>query len=118
MNAGCPRFEADRREREELAARFFGALAEGVEGLRELLAADIQIVGDGPAAHGLTGRADRAQDSPGLTVPRAEHPDLRDRDSDGGEADVHADRSFGAAPLGQYRLPGAIQEQLDGSRAG
>jgi RNA polymerase sigma-70 factor, ECF subfamily len=47
MNAGLPRFEADRREREELAARFFGALAEGdVEGLRELLAADIQIVGD------------------------------------------------------------------------
>ena len=31
---------------------------------------------------GLTGRADRAQDSPRLTVPRAKHPDLRDRDSD------------------------------------
>jgi RNA polymerase sigma-70 factor (ECF subfamily) len=48
VDAGRPRFEADRREREELAARFFGALAEGdVEGLRELLAADVQLVGDG-----------------------------------------------------------------------
>ena len=48
MDAGRPRFEADRREREELAARFFDALAEGdVEGLRELLAADASLVGDG-----------------------------------------------------------------------
>jgi RNA polymerase sigma-70 factor (ECF subfamily) len=48
MDAGRPRFEAGRREREELAARFFGALREGdVDGLRELLAADVQLVGDG-----------------------------------------------------------------------
>ncbi len=48
MNAGRPRFEADRRERDELASRFFDALAVGdVDGLRELLAADVQIVGDG-----------------------------------------------------------------------
>ena len=48
MDAGRPRFEADRREREKLAARFFDALREGdVEGLRELLAADVQLVGDG-----------------------------------------------------------------------
>jgi RNA polymerase sigma-70 factor, ECF subfamily len=47
MDAGRPRFEADRRERDELASRFFDALAEGdVEGLRELLAADVQLVGD------------------------------------------------------------------------
>ena len=47
MDAGRPRFEADRREREELAARFFDAIREGdVEGLRELLAADVQMVGD------------------------------------------------------------------------
>jgi len=47
VDAGRPRFEADRRERDELAARFFGALAEGdVEGLRELLAADVQLAGD------------------------------------------------------------------------
>jgi RNA polymerase sigma-70 factor (ECF subfamily) len=47
MDAGRPRFEADRRERDELAARFFDALREGdVEGLRELLAADVQMIGD------------------------------------------------------------------------
>jgi RNA polymerase sigma-70 factor, ECF subfamily len=48
MDAGRPRFEADRRERDELAARFFGALREGdIGGLRELLSADVQMVGDG-----------------------------------------------------------------------
>jgi RNA polymerase sigma-70 factor, ECF subfamily len=48
MDAGRPRFEADRREREELAERFFDAFREGdVDGLRELLAADVQLVGDG-----------------------------------------------------------------------
>jgi RNA polymerase sigma-70 factor (ECF subfamily) len=48
MDGGRPRFEADHREREELAARFFDALRDGdVEALRELLAADAQLVGDG-----------------------------------------------------------------------
>jgi RNA polymerase sigma-70 factor (ECF subfamily) len=48
MDAGRPRFEADRRERDELAARFFDALREGdVGGLRKLLAADVQLTGDG-----------------------------------------------------------------------
>jgi RNA polymerase sigma-70 factor (ECF subfamily) len=48
MDEGRPRFEADRRERDELAERFFDALTEGdVEGLRELLASDAQMVGDG-----------------------------------------------------------------------
>ena len=47
MDEGRPRFEADRRERDELAARFFDALRVGdVDGLRELLAADVQLVGD------------------------------------------------------------------------
>jgi RNA polymerase sigma-70 factor, ECF subfamily len=47
MDEGRPRFEADHREREKLAVRFFGALAEGdVDGLRELLAADVQLAGD------------------------------------------------------------------------
>ncbi|GAA3619122.1 hypothetical protein GCM10022419_125830 [Nonomuraea rosea] len=48
MDAGRPRFEADRGERELLAGRFFDAFREGdVDGLRELLAADVQLVGDG-----------------------------------------------------------------------
>ena len=48
MEAGRPRFEADRTEREALAGRFFDAFREGdVDGLRELLTADVQIIGDG-----------------------------------------------------------------------
>jgi RNA polymerase sigma-70 factor, ECF subfamily len=48
MDVGRPRFEADRREREELAARFFDALRDGdIDGVRELLAADVHMVGDG-----------------------------------------------------------------------
>jgi RNA polymerase sigma-70 factor, ECF subfamily len=48
MDAGRSRFEADRREREELAERFFDAFRDGdVDGLRELLAADVHMVGDG-----------------------------------------------------------------------
>jgi RNA polymerase sigma-70 factor, ECF subfamily len=48
MDAGRPRFEADRKEREELATRFFDALRNGdVDGLRQLLAADVQMVADG-----------------------------------------------------------------------
>ncbi|MFB9836082.1 RNA polymerase sigma-70 factor [Actinoallomurus acaciae] len=47
MEAGRRRFEADRSEREELAERFFAAFREGnVDGLRELLAADVQLVSD------------------------------------------------------------------------
>ncbi|MGW0948857.1 RNA polymerase sigma-70 factor [Streptomyces sp. NPDC002623] len=48
MSEGQPRFEADRQERQELARRFFEALAQGdVDGLRSLLSADVQLVGDG-----------------------------------------------------------------------
>ncbi|WP_406724982.1 RNA polymerase sigma-70 factor [Streptomyces sp. GD-15H] len=48
MRAGRPRFEADRRERRELATRFFDALKNGdVDGLQNLLSADAQLVGDG-----------------------------------------------------------------------
>ena len=43
-----PRFEASRREREELGARFFDAVGDGdLDGLVELLAADVVVVGDG-----------------------------------------------------------------------
>jgi RNA polymerase sigma-70 factor (ECF subfamily) len=48
MDAGRPRFEADRRDRDELATRFFDALRDGdVDGLRDLLAADVRFIGDG-----------------------------------------------------------------------
>ncbi len=48
MEAGRPRFAADRQERQELATRFFDALKDGdVGGLQSLLAADVQLVADG-----------------------------------------------------------------------
>jgi RNA polymerase sigma-70 factor, ECF subfamily len=48
MQEGRPRFDVDRREREELAARFFDAVTVGdVDELRGLLAADVEVYGDG-----------------------------------------------------------------------
>ena len=47
MDAGRPRFEADRADRDELAARFCDALRDGdADGLWELLSADVQMAGD------------------------------------------------------------------------
>ena len=47
MREGRPRFEADRREREELSTRFFEALRAGdIDELRELLATDAHLIGD------------------------------------------------------------------------
>ncbi|MEV4256018.1 RNA polymerase sigma-70 factor [Spirillospora sp. NPDC049652] len=48
MREGRPRFAASRRERDELAARFFTALREGdVLGLQNLLADEVSLMGDG-----------------------------------------------------------------------
>ncbi|MEU9000864.1 RNA polymerase sigma-70 factor [Streptomyces sp. NPDC048551] len=48
MREGRPRFVADRQEQQELAEKFFGAMSQGdVDGLRSLLSADVQLVGDG-----------------------------------------------------------------------
>jgi RNA polymerase sigma-70 factor (ECF subfamily) len=47
VHGGRPRFEVDRQARDVLAARFFDAFRDGdVEGLRDVLAADVQLVGD------------------------------------------------------------------------
>jgi RNA polymerase sigma-70 factor (ECF subfamily) len=48
VEAGRPRFEASRRQRDELARRFFAAVEQGdTEGLVGLLAADAVLYGDG-----------------------------------------------------------------------
>jgi RNA polymerase sigma-70 factor (TIGR02957 family) len=48
VEEGRPRFEASRAEREELADRFFAAAQEGdLEALESLLAADVELHGDG-----------------------------------------------------------------------
>ena len=75
MDAGRARFETDRQEREELAGRFFDAFREGdVDGLRELLAADVQMVGDsgGKAplwGKGVVGAENVARTLAALVVP-------------------------------------------------
>ncbi|MFI5694810.1 RNA polymerase sigma-70 factor [Kribbella sp. NPDC051586] len=47
MDEGRPRFDADQRDRERLAARFFDALYRGdVERLREILTADAALIAD------------------------------------------------------------------------
>jgi RNA polymerase sigma-70 factor, ECF subfamily len=67
MDAGRPRFEADGRHRDELAARFFDAIREGnVESLQALLAEDVTMIGDsgGKAplwSNGLLGRENVAR---------------------------------------------------------
>jgi RNA polymerase sigma-70 factor (ECF subfamily) len=48
LEAGRPRFEASRRQREELARRFFAAIDQGdTEGLVGMLATDAVLHGDG-----------------------------------------------------------------------
>ncbi|MFC4120029.1 RNA polymerase sigma-70 factor [Nonomuraea zeae] len=75
MDAGRARFEADRREREQLAGRFFAAFSAGdVAGLRELLAADVQMVGDsgGKAplwGKGIVGAANVARTLAAIVTP-------------------------------------------------
>jgi RNA polymerase sigma-70 factor (TIGR02957 family) len=63
VEAGRTRFEASREQRDELARRFFAATRDGdVEGLRDLLADDVVLHGDGGgkvpalarAIHGVT----------------------------------------------------------------
>jgi RNA polymerase sigma-70 factor, ECF subfamily len=57
VEAGRPRFEASRRQREELARRFFAAVDQGdTDGLVGMLAADAVLYGDGGGkAPALTG---------------------------------------------------------------
>jgi RNA polymerase sigma-70 factor (ECF subfamily) len=48
LAADRPRFEVSRRDRDELAARFFAAVTEGdLGGLLDMLAADVVVYGDG-----------------------------------------------------------------------
>jgi RNA polymerase sigma-70 factor, ECF subfamily len=48
LEAGKPRFDASRQERDELGTRFFAAVADGdLDSLVEMLAADVVVYGDG-----------------------------------------------------------------------
>jgi len=57
VDEGKPRFETSRRQREEVARRFFDAAAGGdMNGLLELLAPDVTMVGDGGGKASATAR--------------------------------------------------------------
>jgi RNA polymerase sigma-70 factor (ECF subfamily) len=77
MDEGRPRFAADQAEREELAERFFEAVRDGdVDGLRELLAADVQMLSDsgGKAPNwgpGIVGAQNVARTVAALSAPFA-----------------------------------------------
>ena len=76
-----PRFDADLRERDRLAARFFDAFRRGdVDGLKDLLAADVQMVGDGggkaPALARHVVGADKVARLLGVVFPRLERLDV------------------------------------------
>jgi RNA polymerase sigma-70 factor (ECF subfamily) len=56
VEAGRPRFEADRRKRSELADKFFAALQDGdVVALEDFLAADVAALNDGGGVAGGSG---------------------------------------------------------------
>jgi RNA polymerase sigma-70 factor, ECF subfamily len=75
IHNGRPRFEVDRRARDVLADRFFDAFRDGdVEGLRNVLAADVQLVGDAGGKAPALGRvvvgADKVARLLGAVFPR------------------------------------------------
>src|SRR5207253_3206183 len=85
-----PRFQTTREQRDELAARFFAAVQEGdLAGLEALLAADVEMAGDGggkvPAlARPLHGRARVAQLLTNSAVARLPGLSLRPTEINGG----------------------------------
>ncbi|GAA4978772.1 RNA polymerase sigma-70 factor [Yinghuangia aomiensis] len=73
MDEGRPRFKAGHKERAALAERFFDAFREGdVDGLRDLLAADVLLDGDDRGKEPfLAGRIREAQDATGALAQLA-----------------------------------------------
>jgi RNA polymerase sigma-70 factor (ECF subfamily) len=75
VHGGRPRFKVDRRARDQLADRFFAAFRDGdVDVLRDVLAADVQLVGDAggkaPALSRIVVGADKVARLLGSVFPR------------------------------------------------
>ncbi|WP_245933538.1 NAD-dependent epimerase/dehydratase family protein [Arthrobacter livingstonensis] len=74
MEAERPRFDADRKVRDTLAARFFDALRDGdLAGLQELLAAEVQLVSDSGGKAPQGARESLAQGRLPGRLPRYSH---------------------------------------------
>jgi RNA polymerase sigma-70 factor (ECF subfamily) len=92
-----PRFQTTREQRDELAARFFGAVQQGdLAGLEALLAADVEMTGDGggkvPAlAEPLRGRARVAHLLADSVLARLPGLSLRLSEVNGGPGAVFVD---------------------------
>ncbi len=99
METGRPRFEPDRKTRDELAARFLDAFRNGdVEGLREMLAGDVQLVGDAggkaPALGRVVAGADKVARLLASVFPRLDrvHVTLEQREVNGQPGAILRDR--------------------------
>jgi RNA polymerase sigma-70 factor (ECF subfamily) len=69
VDAGKPRFEADRERRDELADRFFDAVMEGeLSGLEALLTEDVELHGDGGGKAPALARAIHGRDHVAKTL--------------------------------------------------
>jgi RNA polymerase sigma-70 factor (TIGR02957 family) len=69
VDAGRPRFEASRAQRDELARRFFAAVRDGdLAGLESLLADDVVLQGDGGGKVPALARALRGRDRVARTL--------------------------------------------------
>jgi RNA polymerase sigma-70 factor (TIGR02957 family) len=69
VEAGRPRFEASREQRDELAKRFFAAVRDGdLAGLESLLAEDVVLQGDGGGKVPALARALRGRDRVARTL--------------------------------------------------
>ncbi len=98
------RFDVDRRERDELARRFFAALRDGdVDALRELLADEVHLVGDGGGGVGT-----RADDFGREKASRALAANVGPLLAVGARLDVHELNG----------VPGAIFRDTDGGVLG
>ncbi len=112
-----PRFQTTREQRDELAARFFAAGEQGdLAGLEALLAADVELTGDGggkvPALARVTARAQPRRADPGELEQGRPHASrgcqLRPVEVNGGPGALRLDA--------QQRLIGVVALEIAGGQ--
>jgi RNA polymerase sigma-70 factor (TIGR02957 family) len=109
-----PRFQTTREQRDELAARFFAAVEQGdLAGLEALLAADVELTGDGggkaPAlTRPLRGRSRVAHLLINSVIARLPEVSLRLTEVNGGPGAVYLDA--------QQRLIGVVALEIAGGQ--
>jgi hypothetical protein len=113
VEEGRPRFRTTREQRDELAARFFAAVRHGdLDGLEALLAADVELTGDGGGnvptiAEPLRGRVRVARMLVDSVVARLPGVSMRRAEINGGPGAVYLDA--------QQRLIGVMALDIAGA---